>query len=364
MKKLLCIILVAGVIISAVVFYSQERAVTVYRENESKEIKMKEVSSYIEDGWYEVPVVRIYNKDGGTLLITEESFSGYDNGEWGKEPFKIVYSDKGEEKYIPESEYEAYIADGWHAVPPDHEGLSELKKEIESFIKTQSGSWGVFIQDLSTNEYLLINEARYSAASLVKIYTMAATYSEIEKGNLEKNADISHRLRLMITESSNEACNYLTIKNGGGNEAAGFDRENEISRAIGCENTERGSYLVELSGRKGPYRHHNYTSPRDCGRMLKAIYNKELISESASEEMLSLLLDQTRRWKIPAGLPEGTVVANKTGETDTANSDIAIVFSPGKDYIICVLGNGNVTYGATTIQKISRMAYNYFNGNE
>ncbi|MBQ2942584.1 MAG: serine hydrolase [Clostridia bacterium] len=361
MKKLLCIIIAVMIAVSATVIYTRERKITVYRENETREIKAKEAASYIEDGWYEVPVVRIYNKDGGTLLITEESFSGYDSGEWAKEPFKAVYSDTAEVMMVVESEYEAYLSDGWHAVPPDHEGLSELKKEIESFIKTQSGSWGVFIQDLSTNEYLLINEARYSAASLVKIYTMAATYSEIEKGNLEKNADISHCLRLMITESSNEACNYLTIKNGGGNEAAGFDRENEISRAKGCENTERGSYLVELSGRKGPYRHHNYTSPRDCGRMLKAIYNKELISESASEEMLSLLLDQTRRWKIPAGLPEGTVVANKTGETDTANSDIAIVFSPGKDYIICVLGNGNVAYGATTIQKISRMAYDYFN---
>ncbi len=361
MKKLLCIILAAAVGISAALIYMRERKITVYRENEAKEIKAKEASLYIEDGWYEVPVVRIYNKDGGTLLITEESFAGYDSDEWAKEPFKAVYSDTAEVMMVVESEYEEYLSDGWHATPPDHEGLSKLKTEIESFIKTQSGSWGVFIQDLSTNEYLLINEAHYSAASLVKLYTMATTYSEIEKGNIEKTEDISHNLRIMITESSNEACNYLTIKNGGGNERTGFDKEDEFTKALGCENTARGSYIVDITGRKGYFRHRNYTSPRDCGRILKAIYNKELISESASEEMLSLLLDQTRRWKIPAGLPEGTVVANKTGETDTANSDIAIVFSPGGDYIICVLGNGNVTYGATTIQKISRMAYDYFN---
>ncbi len=364
MKKLLCILLLIVLIFSAAVIYTRERRITVYRENEVKEIKAKEASVYIEDGWYEVPVVRIYNKDGGSLLITEESFEGYDSEEWAKEPFKTVYSDTAEVMMVVESKYEDYLSDGWYATPPDHEGLAELKTEIEDYIKTQNGSWGVFIQDLSNNEYLLINEARYSAASLVKVYTMAATYSEIEKGNIEKNSDIDYRLRIMITESSNDACNYLTIKNGDGNEGLGFDRENEIAKELGCENTERGSYLVDASGRRGTYRHNNYTSPRDCGRILKAIYKKELVSESASEEMLSLLLDQTRRWKIPAGLPEGTVVANKTGETNTANSDIAIVFSPGGDYIICVLGNGNVTYGANTIQKISGMAYDYFNGAE
>ncbi len=361
MKKFISILLIIVLVFVLAVMLLRERSVMVYREGENKAVKAKEREAYINEGWFNEPVLRIYNKNGESLLITEDSFDDYDSSLWAKEPFAIVYSDTAEELMVLESEVEDYLSDGWHKEKPDHEGMTELKKEIEDYIKTQSGSWGVFIQDLSTNEYLLINEGRYSSASLVKVYTMAAVYSEIEKGNLEKNADINHQLRLMITESSNDACNYLTIKAGGGNEAAGFDRENEISKSLGCENTERGSYLVQTNGRKGPYRHHNYTSPRDCGRILKAIYKGELVSESASEEMLGLLLDQTRRWKIPTGVPEGTKVANKTGETDTANSDIAIVFSPGGDYIICVLGNGNVAYGVDTIRKISGMAYDYFN---
>ncbi len=356
--------LTAVILVALGVIYFNERKVKVFRENEVKEIKAKEVTHYIEDGWYEVPVLRIYNKDGGTLLITEDSFAGYDNSFWAKEPFVAVYSETAEKEMVKESEFEKYINAGWFESPPDHEGLSELKEDIENYIKTQRGSWGVFVQDLSNNEYLLINEAQYSAASLVKIYTMATTYSEIEKGNIEKDDNIAHQLDIMITESSNEACNYLTIKNGGGNEAMGYDRENEITEGLGLENTRRGSYIVDISGRKGVFRHRNYTSPRDCGKILKAIYNGELISEEASKEMLSLLLGQTRRWKIPEGIPEGTKVANKTGETSVVNSDVAIVFSPGGDYIICVLGSGNVTYGVDTIRKISRMTYDYFNGNE
>lgn len=361
MKKIICLLITLVLLIISGIIYLNERKVTVYKENEEKIIKAKDTSSYVEDGWYKEPVFRIYNEAGESMLITETSFGFYDNGEWDRVPFLPVYSDRADKMMVKQSDYEFYIENGWYAEPPDHEALEELRAEIEHFLKGRGGSWGVFIQDLSDNGYLLINEGRYSAASVIKLFTMAATYNEIEKGNLEKSEDIKYRLNSMITISSNEACNYLTIKNGGGSEVSGFDRENEIAEALGCENTGRGSYIVELSGRKGAYRFSNYTSPRDCGRVLKAIYNGTLVSKSASEEMLNLLLDQTRIWKIPSGVPENVKVANKTGENDTVNSDVGIVFSPGGDYIICVLGNGNVTYGAYTIQKISEMAYNYFN---
>ncbi len=361
MKKISKFLILILLIMASVVIYMRERTVLVYRENESLEIKAKEKEDYLKEGWFSEEVLRIYSKSGEEKIVTLSLWLENEDPFWGDEPFTPVYSEKGEEMMVPQSQKEEFLKKGWLKKRPDWEGLSDLKANIENFIKNQSGSWGVFIQNLENNEYLLINEGRYSAASLVKVYTMAGVFDEIEKGNLKKDADISHKLKLMITESSNEACNYLTIKAGGGNEAKGFDKENEISRSLGCENTERGSYLVELSGRKGPYRHHNYTSPRDCGRILKAIYNKELVSEKASEEMLSLLLGQTRRWKIPQGVPSGVKIANKTGETDTANSDIGIVFSEGADYIICVLGNGDVKFGASLISEISEMAYNYFN---
>ncbi len=361
MKKISKFLIILLLVLVSSFIYMRERTVLVYRENESIGIKAKEKEEYLNDGWFDEEVLRIYSKSGEEKIVTLSSWQKNEDPSWGIEPFSPVYSAFGEEMIVPVSKVDDYIKEGWLEKRPDWEGLTSLKSEIESFIKRQRGSWGVFVQNLDNNEYLLINEGRYSAASLVKVYTMAGVFDEIEKGNLKKDADISHKLKLMITESSNEACNYLTIKAGGGNEAKGFDKENEISRSLGCENTERGSYLVEQSGRKGPYRHHNYTSPRDCGRILKAIYNKELVSEEASEEMLSLLLAQTRRWKIPEGVPRGVKVANKTGETDTANSDIAIVFSEGADYIICVLGNGDVKFGASVISKISEMTYNYFN---
>ena len=101
-------------------------------------------------------------------------------------------------------------------------------------------------------------------------------------------------------------------------------------------------------------------SPYDCGLILEQIYRRTLVSPEASDEMLSLLKQQTRQHKIPYKLPEGTVCANKTGETSKIENDVAIVYSPGCDYIICVLTN-DAPSGIYDVRDISEMTYQYFN---
>ena len=109
MRKFLKVLFALSIIVILLVIIFRERTVTIYRENEEMKIKAKEASSYIEDGWYEEPVIRIYNKDGGTLLVTEKSFAGYDKSFWADEPFISVYSETAEKVMVKESEYEEYI---------------------------------------------------------------------------------------------------------------------------------------------------------------------------------------------------------------------------------------------------------------
>ena len=78
--------------------------------------------------------------------------------------------------------------------------------------------------------------------------------------------------------------------------------------------------------------------------------------------MKNLLLKQTRRWKIPAGIPSGIKVANKTGETSSVQHDIALVYGKKTDYVICVFSNtGSEGYAVSRIQSISKTVYNYLN---
>ena len=106
----------------------------------------------------------------------------------------------------------------------------------------------------------------------------------------------------------------------------------------------------------------NITSAKDCGVLLEHIYNGTCVSSKYSKEMQRLLLSQTRRWKIPSGIPSGVRVANKTGETSSVDHDMAIVYGKKKDYVICVFSNtGSEGYALPRIRNISSTVYNYLN---
>lgn len=373
--------------------YSLFRPIQVYKPNtETVEIPQMKLNEYLAQGWYKNPVrimynpsgeeiciedklteeyknqgwftehpIEIYAPDGGTMYISKSELEAYESQGWYSEAVTMLYSADGRTLYVKNSEIDDYLQVGWYLQKPDYESLEDLKSDISSYVSTRSGEWGVFVQNLGTNEYLSINEKPYSAASLIKLFTMTAAFNEIECGSFEETAEIDELLNQMITESSNTACNALTKKIGGGNTINGFNAENKVTKSIGCQNTNRGSELIDESGQHAIFVSNNLTSPRDCGRILKEIYNRTLVSEVASDKMLDLLKRQTRTWKIPAALPEGTITANKTGETDTVQADAAIVYSPSTDFILCVIGNGNVDSGINTIANIAKITYNYFN---
>ena len=62
-----------------------------------------------------------------------------------------------------------------------------------------------------------------------------------------------------------------------------------------------------------------------------------ICSPEHCKAMIGIMLGQTDRDKIPAGLPRGVPVANKTGELDGSRSDIAIVQPFGDSPYILVL---------------------------
>ncbi len=56
--------------------------------------------------------------------------------------------------------------------------------------------------------------------------------------------------------------------------------------------------------------------------------------------MVALLKAQTRTSKIPAGVPGGTVTANKTGEITGVENDAAIVWTGGStDHVLVVFSS-------------------------
>lgn len=77
--------------------------------------------------------------------------------------------------------------------------------------------------------------------------------------------------------------------------------------------------------------------------------------------MYAYLKNQTRTWKLPAGLSgTGAVTANKTGELggeygQYVENDIAIVEDGGKAYVVCVL-SGSLADNQAAMEKITRIS--------
>ena len=153
---------------------------------------------------------------------------------------------------------------------------------------------------------------------------------------------------------------YFTFQNKERSFSEGCEELNDWLETEGYEDT--GIYHTlepspseeeEISEEK------NHTSARDCGHLLEAVYRGEAVSQTASSDMLMLLLGQERDSKIPAGVPEHISVANKTGETDSCQHDAAIVFGESGDYILCVMSEGltDTEAAAALIQEISAGVY-------
>ena len=234
-----------------------------------------------------------------------------------------------------------------------------LEGEINNIISGKPGIWSVYVKNLKTGMSLEINNREFIAASVIKLYNMITLYSEIEKGNIEMTDSIRNNLEQMITVSSNSASNAIVATIGGGSFDEGAKKVTTLAENMGCTGTYEQH---ELYNDYIPSKGRNRTSVVDCGMVLENIYLKQCVSEKYDEEMLELLKQQTRDFKIPAKLPDDVVVANKTGENSNVEADVGIVFSPECDYIICISVE---KYGERkprdTIADVSKCVYDFFN---
>ena len=204
------------------------------------------------------------------------------------------------------------------------------------------------------------------AASLIKLYIMGAVYENFDSLSQQYGADaLNAYLQPMITVSDNDAANSLVRCLGNGDANAGMQKVNAFCQAHGYTNTSMGRLLL-ASNEFGD----NYTSVRDCGRFLKEIYqicNGTATNGTLSHatDMYALLKQQQRTNKIPAAMPAGVHVANKTGELSNVENDAGIIYdtAKGKDLVICFMSqNLNDTAAAqNTIAQVSRTIYSYYN---
>lgn len=246
------------------------------------------------------------------------------------------------------------------------EKMDTLVTQIQSQLPGANGSWSVYICDLAGGSEATINDSPMQAASLIKLFIMGAVYENYDSLSQQYgSATLDSYLTPMITVSDNDAANSLVSCLGSGDSTAGMQKVNSFCQSHGYTNTSMGRLLL-ASNEFGD----NYTSAYDCGKFLKEIYQicsgtTQTPSLLHAEEMYSLLKQQQRTNKIPAALPEGVSVANKTGELSDVENDAGILYNAqgGNDLVIVCLSQNLSSPGEAqnTIAQLSRSIYLYYN---
>jgi beta-lactamase class A len=239
---------------------------------------------------------------------------------------------------------------------------------IETLIQQHpAASVAVALADEATGQEVLINASRpFHPASTIKVAVMMEVYHQAQQGTLSlddrlplinefssivdgspfimhseddseptlyqrpgQSETIRELLRLMITTSSNFATNLL-IKRVTARSVTAYVRTLGIQDILVIRGPEDNkAYALGLN---------NVASANGLMRLLRALAAGQVVTPSASSEMVAVLLGQTYNEGIPAGLPAGIAVAHKTGWNDQLYHDAGIVFpARRKPYILVVM---------------------------
>lgn len=219
-----------------------------------------------------------------------------------------------------------------------------LAEALREQLQGSSDKWDIWAERLQEGTYAHVQEnidpdaPQMVSASLIKLFIMGAVYDAERSGTLTPGAQ-EDAICQMISISDNAAANELTCLLGGGSEADGRAAVERFAASIDCTAVRYNRLMLVENGTQ------NYVSAEDCAAFLRLVYNRQCVSQEASEQMLAHLLAQQVNDRIPQGLPEGTQCAHKTGDLlGLCCADVGIVFTPQTDFLLCIICNDPADY--------------------
>lgn len=222
------------------------------------------------------------------------------------------------------------VADGRHAaVGPDevYYAASTFKLGIlyEVFRQRDAGT-------LELNQLLTLEE-KYVANDLGTLDMLG-----IHAGDTLTVADA---VRAMIIVSDTPTAALLQDTVGG-------QTADATLRDLGIEDTSFNNRMLPATA-------------ADMATLLTAIAAGTGVSGESRTRMIGLLLQESYKDGIAAGVPEGTAVAHKTGSFGDATHDVALVWGPAGPYIIVVMTDQPNNW--PLVAQVSRAVWDYFAAN-
>lgn len=262
----------------------------------------------------------------------------------------------------------------------------QLQNQLARIASTAKGKVGVAALVLETGETVSLNpHDHFPMQSVYKLPISMAVMKQVDAGKIkleqkvrvtkddfgsrgqhspirDKNPNgvemsVSDLLRFAISESDGTASDVLMKLAGGPEAIQAYLSELKITDMI-VLNTEK-----EI-GQDWQTQYRNWASPEAAVGLLRALHERQGLSESSQALLLKLMIESTPGQKRLKGLlPAGTVVAHKTGTSGTqkgitaATNDIGIITLPnGKRLAIAVFVADSPADEATREGVIAKIA--------
>ena len=244
--------------------------------------------------------------------------------------------------------------------------FEQLGESIQKLCDQHDGTVAIAIEFIESGHTIFINEDQVMpTASLIKLAVMHEAYDQANSDTLDLSKKIILKeedkvpgsgilsnhfsegltlslhdaIHLMITYSDNTATNLVLDHVGLQQVCDGMAKMGLAETRINAK-VYRGS-STSISPERSELYGLGSTTAKETLSLLKQIYQKNAVSKSASEAMLSHLFTCDDDTKLAAGFPTGTPFAHKTGAISHARCDAGIVEVADESIVLVVLTANN-----------------------
>lgn len=199
----------------------------------------------------------------------------------------------------------------------------QLQALVDTLAKSSTAPAYISVRDVKTGA-MADNGGSTSitSASLYKLFVANQIYRKVDAGALSlskvlpRGKTIKQCLEPMIVVSDNSCGAQLG------------DLLNWGSQDIDLRN--QGYNGTTLAGLP-------HTSSNDVALLFARLYANKLLSAKSNAAFLGLLKAQEINNRLPQGVPDGTVIAHKTGDLYGYMHDAGIVYGPKTDYVVAIM---------------------------
>ena len=228
--------------------------------------------------------------------------------------------------------------------------IDVLRPRLRRIARWAGGAWAFYLKDLRNGEWLGIREGEaFPSASIIKLPILLRVLERVGRGEVSLDdtvtltawhktggSGIFQHFREGTVFRLEDACTAMTVlsDNPATNlaiDVAGVEGTNRFLEAAGCERTRLHRYFGKpempgWGGAEGP----SQAVPLEMGRLLEGLARGELVglTPELCRRALVFLRKQQHRALAPRLLPEGTVMAHKTGSLDGLRHDVGLLWLP------------------------------------